>query len=387
MKVLKNILMIASDNNLGSGAFRSMAQLCESLNLSGEYKVIVILPKKGNGISLLQEKSVEYKIIRSYSWTVNIADKNKIICKVLMWIKLLLNNISIYRIKKIISLKKIDIVHINTIWSYVGAKAALSMNKKLVWHIREALESSLNRCLFKESFYSLINRSDKVICISDYIRQYYSGKIDTCKMDVIYNGIDPDHFYIENRDIFLGDKVNILNIGTMNSNKRQEDLIVAAKKLCDDGISDFHISFVGKGRKEEQFKEMCKNLGLADNTTFCGIQKNIIDYYKKNDVLITSGDYGAFGRTTVEGMLAGCLVIGNSTGATSELLIDGELGYLYDPSDEFELYRKLKYILTKDKTEIREIARKGQKYALEHYSSDTNAFEVRKVYKQLFKNN
>ena len=380
---MKNILMVASDNNLDSGAFRSMVHLCELLNASREYKIIVVLPKKGNGVSLLKEKNIEYVVIRSYSWVVNIKEKDKAYVKVLMAIKQLLNYIAVFRICHIISSRRIDIIHINTIWSYVGAKAALCSKKKLVWHIRESVELHQNKCLYKEKYYSLINRADRIICISDFIKDYYSGKIDPKKMCVVYNGINSNYYYINDRGILSGDTVKILNIGNMNSNKGQENVITAAKKLLDDGIYKFHVSFVGTGRNESKLKEMCRDLGLEKNITFFGVQKDIIEFYRKNDVLIVSGNYEAFGRTTIEGMMAGCFVIGSNTGATPNLLDNGKYGFLYNPSDDMDLYRKMKLLFNSDVFEIREIAKIGQKYAVSNYSAEINANGVSKIYELL----
>ncbi len=375
--------MIASDNNMTSGAFRSMVQLCEILNLSGEYKITVVLPKKGNGASLLQEKKIEYVIVRSYSWVVNITEKDRVSTRLFVTIKRLLNYISIFRICHIISSKKIDIIHINTIWSYVGAKAALYSKKKLVWHIREAIELQQNKCLYKDDYFSLINRADRIICISDFIKDYYSSKIDLRKVSVIYNGIDLNSFYINKREILSGDTINILNIGHMNSNKRQEDVILAAKKLLDDGIYNFHVSFVGTGRNEDMLKEMCRNLGLEQKITFYGIQKDSIGFYKKNDVLIVSGDYEAFGRTTIEGMMAGCFVIGSNTGATPNLLENGKYGFLYNPSDDMDLYMKIRHLFDSDISEEKGIAEMGQKYAVSNYTAEINANRVSKIYELL----
>lgn len=380
---MKKILMIASDNNMSSGAFRSMVHLCELLNASGKYKTIVVLPKKGNGISLLQEKKIEYVMIRSYSWIVDIAEKERVKTKLLMTTKWLLNSISVFKICRLISSKKIDIVHVNTLWSYVGAKAALLSKKKLVWHIREAVELQQNKCLYNDDYYSLINCADRIICISDFIKDYYSSKIDLKKVCVIYNGIDINSFYINNREILLGDTINILNIGHMNSNKRQEDVILSAKKLLDDGINNFHISFVGTGKKEGMLKELCRDLGLDQVITFFGVQKDIMEYYKKNDVLVVSGDYEAFGRTTIEGMMAGCLVIGSNTGATPNLLDNGKYGFIYDPSDDMDLYRKIKLLWDSNVSVIKGIAKMGQEYAVSYYSAEANANEVSKIYELL----
>ena len=60
------------------------------------------------------------------------------------YIKTFLNTFAIKKIEKILLAEKVDLIHINSLYSYVAAKAAIKNNIKVIWHIRECLEENQN---------------------------------------------------------------------------------------------------------------------------------------------------------------------------------------------------------------------------------------------------
>jgi glycogen synthase len=63
------------------------------------------------------------------------------------------------------------------------------------------------------------------------------------------------------------------------------------------------------------------------------------------DVCLMTSTKEAWGRVTVEYMILGRPVIGTNTGATKEMVKDGETGYLYEPGDYQSLTKHIKAIL------------------------------------------
>ena len=70
----KKILMVASDNDNTSGAFRSMTVLSSYLSKIYDYDVTVLLPFMGDGIKLLRQFGIKYVIIESEDWIVKLSD-------------------------------------------------------------------------------------------------------------------------------------------------------------------------------------------------------------------------------------------------------------------------------------------------------------------------
>ncbi len=380
---MKKILFVASDNAAYSGAFRSMVKLCCLLRKSGKYDPIVVLPRKGNGQELLDNENIRWFYIRSFSWTIWEKDQGSSKVQLSMMTKRLYNQIfAITQIASLIRKEKVDIVHINTIWSYVGQQAAARCKIPCVWHIREALEIFQNRSLFSDKCYGLIDKADRVIDISEFIRDYYSPRLKTDRSLVIYNGIDEKDFYCERDFGNKKDVLEFLNVGSMNTNKGQEYIVEAAGMLKEEGINNFHISFIGSGEKRTVLEDMVNKKGLSENVTFYGDRSDVALFYKKSDAYIMSSISEPFGRVTVEAMMAGCIVIGADSGATPEVLDNGDAGVLYKSENSNDLHLKMRSVI-EDYDKYIGIAKDGQKYAMENFTASKNADEIMKVYEKL----
>ena len=109
---------------------------------------------------------------------------------------------------------------------------------------------------------------------------------------------------------------------------------------------------------------------------------NTDEYYKKSDVMIMASECEAFGRTTVEAMQSGCLVIGSDSGATPDILNHGKAGILFKPRDSVDLKNKMIYVM-KNKSICRKIAKDGQNRAIRKYTARENAKQIYEVYKSI----
>ena len=378
----QKVLIANSDSSYTSGAFRCMLEMCELLKMSNEYEPIVVLPKKGNGQSLLEKAGIRYKVIRSYGWTVKICERRnpRVLLEIL--IKLMLNTITVLRIALFIRNAEVDLVHINTIGTYVAAAAAIIDKKPIIWHVREALDLDHNKSLISGKCYDLINRANAIICVSEHVYSHYSDRLDMNKMKVVYDGVDKNVYYYD-RSISSSDRcVEFLCIGNMNSNKGQED-IIAAGKILRSYDKPFHISFVGSGRKKDSLVEMARE--LEGFITFHEIADDVTEYYRNADVFIMSSKAEAFGRTTVEAMMSGCLVIGAKAGATPEIIENGITGLLYEYGDSRELADLMMGVID-NRLRYKEIINAGQDKAIKLFSTNKSMEKIQKVYETVLIN-
>ena len=379
---MKNVLIIASDNNTSSGAFRSMVKMCQLIMERGKYFPIVVLPKKGDGYKLLDATNIPWHYVRSYSWVQSLDEVGTLKGKASIMIKRILNTLSQKKIAAIAKNENVVGIHINSIWSYVGAYAAFVVGIPLVWHIREALDADQNKCLYSPKCYELINKADVVIAVSDYISRCYGSRINRSKMVTIYNGIDRGEFYYDKKR----EKrkfIEFLSVANMNSKKGQEYIIKAGLALISKGISTFHVSFVGDGRNREKLERIVESKDAGKYFAFYGQQDNVTKYYQQADVFIMSSDAEAFGRVPVEAMLMGCLVIGSNSGATPEILQNGEYGILYEKSNVSDLEKKMNEVI-QNYDRYTDLARKGQRHAVNEFTAQRNAMKVEKMYDTYF---
>ena len=120
---------------------------------------------------------------------------------------------------------------------------------------------------------------------------------------------------------------------------------------------------------------------MQDNIFFAGASNCIAEVLEKIDILFVCSQNEAFGRTTVEGMMAGCLIVGADTAGTKELLEGGENGYLYRCGDVENLANTIEYVL-KNREKAKQIRRIGQKKAVRKYTAVKNADKVFLLYQR-----
>lgn len=380
------ILFISSDNNKTSGAFLCLVELNRYLREVYNVDTFVIIPKQGDGVQLLDKYHIPYKIIPSYSWITYNGYSIKALAKTCFKLLMMLYNyIAIKKIQTIIKKGKFDFVHTNTIFSYVGAKAAFLEHTKHIWHLRECINEGHNsRIVVGESGYKFISKSNIVLAVSQTVRQTYQNDIDAGKIKVVYDGVSANLY--KKKNIFKDEVVQFTCIGGFIDNKNQIELINACDILKKSEQRNFHLNLVGRGPMELNLRAEVNRLGLNDYVTFSGVFDRVQDILEKTDIVCVVSKSEAFGRTVIEGMLQGCLIIGANTlnSAIHELITDGITGFLYPCGDLDRLAHIMNACLQKDnQRHLQKVAIKGQEVALQKYTTLSNAENIMNVYKTL----
>ena len=376
------VLFIASDNNPTSGAFISMTVLNAILRKKYGLETLVVLPRDGSGKKLLDQHNIPSVYIPSEDWVLPIsAKRDENVMERIKRAKAI-NEIAAKRIQKVIAKEKIDIVHINTTYSYVGAVAASFTNTPFIWHLREFLEEDQGNTLWdRTAGNNLINKADRVIAISDSIFKKYSAIIDKDRLVRIFNGVDSEKFYMPEKEILHNDPVVFIMIGGFEYYKGQIEFAEACVLLSKSGYHNFIVHFIGAGNSEVKHKveKIVSDGGISTQVKFMGYCQDVYNYLKTSDISFSCSRAEAFGRTTAEAMLSGNLVIGADTAGTRELLQDGKNGLLYRQGDPEDLLNKMKEALI-HREESRELAKTGRNYAYQNYTADINAKNIYALY-------
>lgn len=383
-----NIVFFSSDNSLASGAFLSMVKLCIHLKNDFGHNPIVILPRKGSGEELLIDNDIAYKYVRSFNWIIGNDEINSISKRISMKLKFFYNAIICHYLAWMLKSLNADLVHINTSWTYIGALAAKEAKIPYIWHIREFLEEDQNvRIYSRLKGYRLIEKAASVIAISNSIFNKYNNILNSDKLVTIFNGIDPAAFVTDSHMIMQSEIIKIAMIGTISESKGQYQLIEAIGRLKGTFNKTFIVNIVGSGSSDyvKKLKDRVKELELDTNISFVGFQKNATKYYRWADIVCVCSKAEAFGRITVEAMMAGALIIGAECGATKELIKHGETGLLYKYGD-FEDFSEQIKVAACDVDYSRKIANCGTRYMLNHMTSYNNAKKIDGLYKEVLAN-
>lgn len=378
------IIFISTDCYDASGAFLSMINLAIELKKMGISSFMIVPKGDEGGEALLKENEVPYKRYRMYHWTCVKGTKRGISFFIKKYIKICINHFQAIRISYLGKKLHGDIIHINTICSYIGYPIAKKMKVPLVWHIRELFEENGYQEFWSDKVtYKYLAKADKIIAISDIIGEKYKKLLPNNKISVIYNGIHK-RFIVKDREILDKKKINIVCVGKIYHVKNQKIVIEAVNKCINGFGSHVYVNFVGDADLEylSECMGLIEKYGLEAYVTFSGNQKDTLPYYKCADISLTCSSYEGFGRVTVEAMMAGCLVIGSCSGATKDILQHKVSGMLYKKEDAQALAESIQYV-KQHVDECRLIAKEGQKIAIEKYTSVKNAEQIAKVYQDL----
>lgn len=386
-----NIAIQNSTHDMTSGASHSLISMAKEIKKEGKYNPIIILPESGELEKKLNENDIECYVINDYRkdmWSTGL-DTLQSYHAIKIYTKLVLSPIRVRNymkeIKNILINKNIKLVHINMLTCGLVGQVAIKMGIPVVWHIREYLEEDIGaKILWPRKRLRIINQSKRLIAISEGVKSKFQ-KILTPPIDVIYNGIDFSPNEIMQHEILTNDVVKVAIFGRISEKKGQFELAQAMEKLYDKKNLDYELLIYG-GIQEfnyfEKIQEFVKLHGAENRIYYKGMTSHSIEVMKKIDILGICSNQEAFGRVTVEGQIAGCLVIGANSGGTKELINDGVTGYKYVTHNIDNLSNVI-WDAIQNREMSNKIATAGQSYTIEHFSARKNAEEIMNLYDEL----
>ena len=379
-----NIMYIAHERNLG-GASKSLVTLASEMQRKG-HKVIAVVPFKSGQVyrKLLELGIPTIKIF--FGWWM-MPEYWNVFMKFAFRILYALEWIPQKKIEKIVKQENIQIIHSNSSAIDIGARASLKMGVSHVWHFREygkddyRLEFLKGR---KKSIAYINESSSQVVFISKDLREYYSDICDE-HCQVIYNGISKEYLNEKKYQIDGNRKVIFLISGNMQRTKGHMTALRAAEFLVKSGNTGFELWVAGGTAATKDSKEYAKEIQeFAQNNLqgYCRILGRVSDMKKlreETDVELVCSDREAFGRVTVEAMMAGNPVVGANTGANTELIQDTITGRLYEKGDALDLAGKMQWFIEK-KERIEECGKTAFIYSQEQFTSNINTEKIELVY-------
>lgn len=385
-----NILFITHEMNMG-GASKSLVTLASELQEKGHNVVVVIPAVKGRVYDALKEKNIRVHLA-FFGWRVVSDDWNPII-QIGFKILYPFENLFAAYICRMIKKYNIDIVHSNSSVIDVGVKAAAKAGIPHVWHYREFQDFYHFHYIpgKRKRMETLKRAKGEVIFISHELFRYYRDEIlpDTGK--VIYNGI-PAEFLTEKYKNDSEDKkecVKFLLAGNFHRTKRHDLAISAAKILYEKGYRNFELIIAGaianmaeSVEYEKELRRMAQD--MPELVRFAGFVEDMAGLRKQTDIELVCSELEAFGRVTVEAMMASNPVIASNAGANIELIEEAKNGRLFQKGDASDLAGKMQWFLDEPQ-HISECGKRAYIFAKANFLSDINTQNIIDIYGKLLK--
>lgn len=380
------ILFVAHERNMG-GASKSLVTLVQELKESG-HQVTVVLPiKNGQVYAELRNKEIEVKCI-FFGWWMMPSSWN-LLMKLGFRVLYAFEGIAERRIAVLACKKGVQIIHSNSSAIDVGARAAKRAGIQHVWHFREFgdadyalefLKGKEKSCAYVETV------PGKVVFISKSVKEHYQDWLSQERGQVIYNGISEQFLqekYKEERK--ENTDVVFLIAGNLNPKKRQDLAIAACRILKERGFGNFRLIVAGTAsamadsrRYATELQESAKELpeGVVE---FAGHVKDMVSLRAKTDVELVCSEKEAFGRVTVEAMMASNPVIASDSGANPELVHAGRNGFLFECGNAESLANSMQELL-KNPEQICVLGKEAFRFAKETFPSKSNTKQIEDLY-------
>ncbi len=362
------------------GAEGAMLELVRALEPLG-VKALVLVPMHGPIIDRLDSMGVEYRIIH-FRWWVDTKGSVFRTCA-----KFLYNIILIPTIIKTLRAWGCDLVYTNTFAVWVGALCAKILGLPHVWHLHEfglqdhGLEFDFGRGISCKAMGYL---SSEIIVVSQAVRKHYGPDLPVEKINLIYQSVElktdlPGS--ASANEARTGLRCGV--IGRLQQGKGYLDVIEALYALRAEGMDiSLCIAGIGNSEYEEVLRELVRQRGIDDAVKFMGFVDDPSVFYDSLDVLVVSSVKEAFGRVTVEAMLAGKAVVATNTGGSLELIKDNETGLLYESGNIESLKEKLKTLY--ESPEMRgTLGESARVWAQDRFTPQRYANEMHNVFNRL----
>lgn len=278
-----------------------------------------------------------------------------------------------FEIRKI----KPDIIHCwdtySMLFSYIPAK--FYRIKIIDGSIRDAGVDQGWEYYYKKYF---LQRADTIIANS------YAGlKVYNVRGYVIYNSIDTRRFH---KKSMFNESLNIIMVGNFNGYKDHKTFIDASAVLIKDNIIDTAV-LLGDGPEKEKFITYVKSNypGEFHRIKFLGTVKNVEETLSNFNVGVlcsTKKFSEGLSNSILEYMAAGLLSIGTNVGGTSEVIIDGQNGFLVEPGDANKIIQIIRSLRAHEISD--EIIIKNAKETIQNkFSPVNNICKLIEIYKGL----
>ncbi len=205
---------------------------------------------------------------------------------------------------------------------------------------------------------------------SRWVRDEILGKgYPLTKISVIYPGALVKEFKMH--ILPAQDKLRIAYASIMLPYKGPQILLEALNRLHDRGVP-FHCSLAGSVTNErfvDELRNFIAVAGMEDKVELLGFlpRKRLKGFFARHNVLAFPSVFQEpFGISQVEAMAAGLTVVSSGTGGTREIVEHGVSGLVFESENGESLASELSG-LTENPEKWRELARTGQRLALEEF--------------------
>lgn len=180
-----------------------------------------------------------------------------------------------------------------------------------------------------------------IICVSHYDREIAvsSGIASIGRVSVIHNGLHERSLNPQKTKKTEQENTRIVSIARLSPPKDFRCLIEAVG--LDNNLA---LDIFGDGPDRESLEEFTEILGLSAQVSFRGEIRQASEWVAHYDILALSSRSEGLPYALLEGMRAGIPIVASNVGGVSEVVSDGETGFLVEAGNSHLFSEKLSHL-------------------------------------------
>lgn len=353
-----------------SRIFLETLRIFQRSNLSA----IVVLPHSGPLLELLENEGF-------HVYVQNLGILRRKYVNPAGLLNRLSKNLKAYRfLSELHQQYKFELVFSNTLAVIVGAYWAKRRQIPHIWHIHEILLSP--KPLVKMLSSLLDQSTPNPIAVSQAVADHWQPLLKKSKIQVIHNGIPYDAFLenypIAKKELGLPEGQIIIGmIGRINPGKGQLFFLKMAQYLSEKYPHTHFIlvgdPFPGYEPILEEIRKEIRDKSLETRVNHLGFREDIPRVMAALDVFVLPSILpDSFPTVILEAMAAGKPVVATRSGGASEMVLEGETGFLIPMENVEKGIKALEKLIENEILRI-QLGQAGRKRVLSEFSLE--AFE------------
>ncbi len=259
-----------------------------------------------------------------------------------------------------------------------GVKARVA-SKRETGGMRTALQDLAERLAFQ--------MANSIIVNSSAVKKHLIKRsISERKIRVIYNGLDLSRFSHVTGEVpkfGLPDNARFVTlVANLRHSVKNVPMFLRAANSVAEVVPDAQFVIAGEGELESELRSLAKSLDLDDRVHFIGRCVDVPALLSASYACVLTSVTEGFSNSILEYMAAGKPVVATNVGGATEVVFDGESGYLVASDDDAALAARLIELLN-DTEKTRRFGKKGREIVGAKFSTETNLIVTTKLYMEL----
>lgn len=258
--------------------------------------------------------------------------------------------VGLLRIMSFILKFKPDIIHIITFerFAILAYLAKIFLKAKIIYNVHGAavyenknFKNISFSLAFKDSFCEKIffSKSDKLLFLSQFqlkiAQQFY--KIESDKIKFVNNGVDEEFHTQEN--IMVNDITSLVFIGDSDRKDKDFNFLYSVLPMIN---TVCNLYFIGN-YNSEKYSDKVNNVNIIRADIMS--KTELVNFLSGKDIFISSSFYDTFSIAAAECMSLGLVPIVTDNTGISELISNGENGFIVKHGDTNQLAEKINFLL------------------------------------------